>query len=281
VKIFISYSRRDAGDFANQIHRHLSSFEHDIFTDINNIKAGEDWSNTIEENISSCDIFVTIVTHGSLHSPHVEREVLQAQKEKKTIIPCFHRSVTNRAIKWGLEKIQGVEFDDKFELARDLFLKIDIETINKPPEGTNNTKTGSKFPSHQPPANAPKPYLQPEEKPILPKELPLYDLDKRKEWDDKGYFLMEKKKYRDAIECFNKSLEIDKSNVFALYYKGYSLLQIGQYQNAVEFFTRATEIDPTNSVAWRNMGYAYKRIGMDYESKKSYDEAERLKKEKR
>jgi len=124
VKIFISYSRRDAGDFANQIQRHLSSFKFDVFTDVDSIRAGEVWSNTLEQNISNCDIFVVIITYGSLHSPHVEREVLQAQKENKTIIPCFHKTVIENNIKWGLDKIQGVEFDDKYELARNIQSKI-------------------------------------------------------------------------------------------------------------------------------------------------------------
>ena len=75
MKIFVSYSRRDAGDFADQIQRHLSIFNYDIFTDVNKIRLGEIWSNTITTNISSCDIFVVIVTYGALHSPHVEREV--------------------------------------------------------------------------------------------------------------------------------------------------------------------------------------------------------------
>ena len=51
VKIFVSYSRRDAGDFAHQLNRHLSSFNYDIFTDVDSIKPGEIWSNTIESNI--------------------------------------------------------------------------------------------------------------------------------------------------------------------------------------------------------------------------------------
>ena len=127
MKIFVSYSRRDAGDFANQVDRHLSSFKYDIFTDVNDIRGGDIWSNTIEENISNCDIFVVIVTYGALQSPHVEREVLQAQREKKIILPCFHRGVINNDIKWGLEKIQGVEFDDKYELARNLHSKISID----------------------------------------------------------------------------------------------------------------------------------------------------------
>jgi hypothetical protein len=92
VKIFVSYSKRDAGDVANQINRHLSIFKHDIFTDVDDIKAGEIWSNTIKENISNCDIFVVIVTHGSLESPHVENEVLQAKRKIKLIINFVFQS---------------------------------------------------------------------------------------------------------------------------------------------------------------------------------------------
>ena len=125
MKIFVSYSRRDAGDFANQLHTYLSNFKHDIFTDGDSIRTGEVWSNTIETNISNCDIFVVIVTFGALHSPHVEREVLQAQKENKKIIPCFFRGINPSKIKWGLDKIQGLEFFDKYELVRDLYSKIE------------------------------------------------------------------------------------------------------------------------------------------------------------
>ena len=125
MKIFVSYSRKDAGDFANQIQRHLSSFKYHIFTDVNSIRVGEIWSNTIEENISNCDIFVVIVTYGALQSPHVENEVLQAQKEKKTIIPCFHRSIIENDIRWELKQYQGVEFEEKYDLARNLQSEIE------------------------------------------------------------------------------------------------------------------------------------------------------------
>jgi hypothetical protein len=130
VKIFVSYSRRDAGDFANQVDRHLSSFKYDIFTDVNDIRGGDIWSNTIETNISSCDIFVVIVTLAALHSPHIEREVLQAQKENKKIIPCFFRGINPNKIKWGIDKIRAIEFSDKYELARDLYSKIAFQNFS-------------------------------------------------------------------------------------------------------------------------------------------------------
>jgi TIR domain len=125
VKIFVSYSRTDAGELAEQTQRRFNgSEEYEVFTDVKSIKVGEVWSNTIENNISNCDVFVVIVTYGALQSPHVENEVLQAQRERKRIIPCFHRSVIHSEIKWGLNNIQGVEFEDKYELARNLYSKI-------------------------------------------------------------------------------------------------------------------------------------------------------------
>ena len=105
MKIFVSYSRRDASDFAKQISETLMD-EHNVFTDINNIQVGDIWSNTIENNITSCDIFVVIVTFAALKSSEVEKEVLKAQKKNKKIIPCFYGRVKRNELKWGLGKLK-------------------------------------------------------------------------------------------------------------------------------------------------------------------------------
>ena len=86
---------------------------------------GDIWSNIIENNILKCDIFVVIVTQASLRSIEIEKEVLQAQRENRKIIPCIHRDVRHAEIKWDLARLQGIEFDDKYELARKLFSKIE------------------------------------------------------------------------------------------------------------------------------------------------------------
>jgi hypothetical protein len=124
VKIFVSYSRKDANDFAERISEVFGD-EH-VFTDVDDIQMGDPWSSIIEQNISTCDIFVIIVTFASLKSPEVEKEVLQAQKEKKTIIPCFFRKIKRDDIKWGLGDLQGIEFKDKDELAREIYYRINI-----------------------------------------------------------------------------------------------------------------------------------------------------------
>jgi len=91
LKIFVAYYRVDAGDFAENIQRLFASFEqYDVFTDVNSIE-GDIWTSTIEDNISNCDIFVVIITQGALQNLRVEREVLQAQREKKRIFRVFTR----------------------------------------------------------------------------------------------------------------------------------------------------------------------------------------------
>ena len=80
--IFVSYSRFDAGDFVGHLVIHLSNFGYDIFTDVSLIRGGDNWSKTIEENISNCDMFVVIVTPRSLKSSEVEKEVLLARRKK-------------------------------------------------------------------------------------------------------------------------------------------------------------------------------------------------------
>ena len=123
MKIFVSYSRRDASDFAEKISETLED-EHSVFTDVSNIQVGEDWSNTIEDNIASCDIFILIVTFAALKSKEVEKEILQAQNKNKKIIPCFYSGIKGNELKWGIGKLQGIEFANENQLARNIYGKI-------------------------------------------------------------------------------------------------------------------------------------------------------------
>jgi hypothetical protein len=181
VKIFVSYSRKDAGDIAEQIRTYLVGFRYDVFTDIDSIRVGDVWSSVIEYNISGCDIFVVIVTYGALYSPHVENEVLLAQREKKRIIPCVHKTLRHTNIKWGLNEIQGVTFDDKYELARNLYSKI-LNTDSPPPTASfiqpqpkvSNTTAGTEqYPSPVTPRSNETPFNKWTSKPVNKWLLPI------------------------------------------------------------------------------------------------------------
>ena len=66
LKIFVSYSRADGGEFADKVYKYFRDNSQDVFTDVNNIRAGDAWSKTIEENISTSDIFIVILTFAVL-----------------------------------------------------------------------------------------------------------------------------------------------------------------------------------------------------------------------
>ena len=288
MKIFVSYSRRDAGDFANQIQRHLSTFKYCIFTDVDSIRAGEIWSNTIEENISSCDIFVVIVTHGALYSPHVEREVLQAQKEKKTIIPCFHRTVIDSDIKLGLNKIQGVEFDDRHELARKLHSEI-VNTIrkneNKSLYKDNEGKKNSELQGEKVAV-----YIDKKDK------LPFTKKDKYSKIFFKKIPNLHSKiivipiivvvvilGLIVSINYFNGTSPSDNTGVVSniqelkdvksINNKGLALNDLGKYQEAIEYYDKALAINPTYLQALHNKGLALFNQGKYQEAIEWFDKA--------
>jgi tetratricopeptide (TPR) repeat protein len=287
VKIFVSYSRRDAGDFANQIQRHLSSFKYDIFTDVHSIKAGETWSNIIEENISKCDIFVAIVTYGALQSSHVENEVLQAQNEKKTIIPCFHKDISINDIKWGLEKIQGVEFDDKYELARNIRSKIaDSKDIVGIFGSFSKIKENSITTSN-------KDYVD------LDKKLQKKDAIEEEKSDPKSIRISDeqkksfvnypiKKNRRGKAKIIIASIlaffilgfiilvvynVIISNEINKLTDKGYEFDDLGEYTRAIEYYNKALDIDPNYLYALNGKGWALNELGNFKEAIVYYDKA--------
>jgi tetratricopeptide (TPR) repeat protein len=257
VKIFVSYSRRDAGDFAEQIYDHLRE-EHDIFTDVNNIQIGSVWSHVIENNISNCDLFVAIITHAALKSPHVDKEVLQAQKENKIIIPCMHRNIRLRGggydSKWGLEKIQGIEFNNKYDLARDLYLKIEQyqKVSSEGPRALNELSRVEKTKSSTD---------------VIPTTMDAASSI------DGGNVYFYKREYNKALDCYEKALDIDPNNGYAWYYKGGSLYYLQRYNEAIASYDKAIKINPDYAEAWIAIGLSLHNLQRYNEAIASYDKA--------
>jgi hypothetical protein len=81
---------------------------------------GEEWSEKIKKSISTSDIVIVIVTRSALKSQEVEKEVLESIKQGKKIIPAKYQTVSWNDLKWGLEKKQGIQFENKNSLIRHL-----------------------------------------------------------------------------------------------------------------------------------------------------------------
>jgi tetratricopeptide (TPR) repeat protein len=73
-------------------------------------------------------------------------------------------------------------------------------------------------------------------------------------WLEKGMAFDEVEQWREAIACYDKALEFDRSMVPAWSHKGNSLQQDGRRKEALECFNQALKLDGTFFKAWIGKG---------------------------
>ncbi|HEY9801664.1 MAG TPA: tetratricopeptide repeat protein [Leptolyngbyaceae cyanobacterium] len=82
-------------------------------------------------------------------------------------------------------------------------------------------------------------------------------IDEYKTCFDKGVALLEEKKYREAQEFFQKSIDIQPDFIPAWVYKGISLEQLRCYEEAIDCYSQAIKINPNVADLWYNKGATY------------------------
>lgn len=75
-------------------------------------------------------------------------------------------------------------------------------------------------------------------------------------WRIKGYLCCENKKYDEAIDCFDKALDINRRDQSSWTLKGMACIQNCYYKEAVECFDHALLISPTNEDLWKQKAAA-------------------------
>lgn len=90
-------------------------------------------------------------------------------------------------------------------------------------------------------------------------------------WFNKGVALAKLGKYEEAIECYDKVIELNPNYAPAWYNKGVALAKLGRYEEAIECYKKAVELNPDYVDAWFNMGVAYAKLGKYEEAIKCYD----------
>ncbi len=74
------------------------------------------------------------------------------------------------------------------------------------------------------------------------------------DWFNIGIDLYKKDKYDEAIQAYDKALEVDPQDAEAWNNKGIALGMQGRYNEALEAFGKAVEINSSYAEAWYNMG---------------------------
>ena len=282
MKIFVSYSRKDAVDFAERISKDLGEDEHDVFTDVVNIPPGSDWSNVIEKNISKCELFLVIITYWALKSSNVEREVLQTQRENKIVIPCVHRYVNTNQLKWNLSSFQGIEFRDQYDLAREMPRILSL--LNRK---IAEVDTGPASPSHKmyEPERLPVQMNVPHPNSVAERSHQKNDLERVQtspstKIDAEVYQRLRKgdryykdRDYANALRSYDEALKIDPKNQSPYIKKGDVFYSMGKDQEAIGAYEEAIRAKPDDPEAYGLRGDVYLRIRNYEKALISYDEA--------
>jgi len=64
-----------------------------------------------------------------------------------------------------------------------------------------------------------------------------------------------------ALNCFEKTFELNVTVIAARFNQGYVLFDLGREEEAIEYFQKVLELEPENTQCWFLFGMAYYKIG--------------------
>ena len=74
-------------------------------------------------------------------------------------------------------------------------------------------------------------------------------------YDNRGYILNVLQRYEEALECFDKILELNQDYASAWHNKGYTLHKLGRLSEAIEIYKKRLELEPSNAYIWNKTGF--------------------------
>jgi hypothetical protein len=105
---FISYGRADSQEFAIKLYNCLTKAGFNIWFDHNDIPLAVDFQNQINDGIAKADNFLFIISPHAVNSPYCQKEINQALKYHKRIIPLLHVEQITQEI-WQARHPLGTE----------------------------------------------------------------------------------------------------------------------------------------------------------------------------
>ena len=92
-------------------------------------------------------------------------------------------------------------------------------------------------------------------------------------WMKKGLALSGLKQYSDALIAYNESISRDPDLAEAWYKKGLALAHLGSYNESISAFDESIHLQPQVALSWYSKGIALANLGSFKESLLSLDEA--------
>ena len=92
-------------------------------------------------------------------------------------------------------------------------------------------------------------------------------------WVNKGVAMGDAGKYSESLECFDKAIEINARNVLAWTVKGINLSILRRHDEALLCLDECIRINPTDSTMWDNKGNILNAIGRYEKAIECYDKS--------
>lgn len=86
----------------------------------------------------------------------------------------------------------------------------------------------------------------------------------------RGFELLKKENYQQAIELLQEVLRDDKRNINALMLLQSAYNEVGDYEQSIVQGKAVLKIDPNNQIAYQNSAFAYRRLERDEDAIRSY-----------
>src|SRR5262245_27202531 len=120
LKVFISYSRKDSAEFADELVAGLEYGGFAPFLDRHDIVAGEDWEARLGGLIEQSDTVVFVVSPEAVKSERCVWEVDRTIELSKRLLPVIFKPVPEHDIPTKLSRLQFVRFDTGRGITRPL-----------------------------------------------------------------------------------------------------------------------------------------------------------------
>jgi formylglycine-generating enzyme required for sulfatase activity len=136
LKVFVSYSRRDSAEFADELAVGLELAGFAPFLDRHDIAVGEDWEFRLDRLIQEADTVVCIISPEAVKSERCGWEVHRALAHSRRLLPVIFKPIPESDMPQPLRRLQFVRFDIGPGLARPLLqlaeaLRYDADWIRE------------------------------------------------------------------------------------------------------------------------------------------------------
>jgi TIR domain len=147
LKVFVSYSRRDSSEFAEELVAGLELAGFAAFLDRHDIAVGEDWEARLGGLIRQADTVLFVISPAAVKSERCRWEIEATLELSKRLVPVVFKAVPDVDIPEQLSRLQFVRFDTQSGLVRPLAqlasaLRQDLDWIR---EHTRLGELGSRW----------------------------------------------------------------------------------------------------------------------------------------